>query len=315
MRINPMVKKDIKVQARSMRCCWEIFVYEAIMAVVFFFAMFLFSQQMTYSSANIYSSIVWLYPALAVTQIFILGVVVPVRTASAISGEKERQTFDIMMTTSMTGFSIIMGKVLTAMIQSMFYVVAGLPIVALAFVIGGLSWGNLFWFLAVSLLVSFVSASIGILCSSICKKTISAIILSYGIYVLLFIGSFLPYLVTSVVRMSGGVPEKSCWVLLVNPGMYLLEFFYMEYDRNIRGGRTDHKLRENTFCFGCCRTLWMDGRFHAFICGTGICLSSDCDAADQSDGRIWKKTCRGKAAWMKKHFCCRKSVTAKENRT
>ena len=93
---------------------------------------------MTYSSANIYSSIVWLYPALAVTQIFILGVVVPVRTASAISGEKERQTFDIMMTTSMTGFSIIMGKVLTAMIQSMFYVVAGLPIVALAFVIGGL---------------------------------------------------------------------------------------------------------------------------------------------------------------------------------
>lgn len=146
MRINPMVKKDIKVQARSMRCCWEIFVYEAIMAVVFFFAMFLFSQQMTYSSANIYSSIVWLYPALAVTQIFILGVVVPVRTASAISGEKERQTFDIMMTTSMTGFSIIMGKVLTAMIQSMFYVVAGLPIVALAFVIGGLSWGSSgFW--------------------------------------------------------------------------------------------------------------------------------------------------------------------------
>ena len=58
MRINPMVKKDIKVQARSMRICWEIFAYEAIMAVVFFFAMFLFSQQMTYSSANIYSSIV-----------------------------------------------------------------------------------------------------------------------------------------------------------------------------------------------------------------------------------------------------------------
>ena len=52
MRINPMVKKDIKVQARSMRICWEIFAYEAIMAVVFFFAMFLFSQQMTYSSAT-----------------------------------------------------------------------------------------------------------------------------------------------------------------------------------------------------------------------------------------------------------------------
>lgn len=66
------------------------------MAVVFLCHV-LFSQLrlLTYSSANIYSSIVWLYPALAVTQIFILGVVVPVRTASAISGEKERRTFDI----------------------------------------------------------------------------------------------------------------------------------------------------------------------------------------------------------------------------
>lgn len=225
MRINPIVKKDIKVQARSMRICWEIFAYEAIMAVVFFFAMFLFSEQMTYSSANIYSSIVWLYPALAVTQIFILGVVVPVRTASAISGEKERQTFDIMMTTSMTGFSVIMGKVLTAMIQSMFYVVAGLPIVALAFVIGGLSWSNLFWFLGVAVLVSFFSASIGILCSSICKRTISAVVMSYGMYVVLFVGTFLPYLITSVVHLSGGTMETPIGLLLVNPGMYLLEFF------------------------------------------------------------------------------------------
>ena len=40
---------------------------------------------------------VWLYPVLAITQIVILGVVVPVRTASSISGEKERQTFDIMI--------------------------------------------------------------------------------------------------------------------------------------------------------------------------------------------------------------------------
>lgn len=225
MRINPIVKKDIKVQARSMRICWEIFAYEAIMAVVFFFAMFLFSQQLTYSSTNIYSSIVWLYPALAITQIIILGVVVPVRTASAISGEKERQTFDIMMTTSMTGFSVIMGKVLTAMIQSMFYVVAGLPIVALTFVIGGLSWSNLFWFLAVAVLVSFFSASIGIMCSSICKKTISAVIMSYGIYVLLFVGSFLPYLIASVVNLSGGTFKNPSWLLLINPGMYLLEFF------------------------------------------------------------------------------------------
>lgn len=225
MRINPIVKKDVKVQARSMRICWEVFVYEAIMALVFFLAMFMFRQQSAYSYNNIYSSIVWLYPALAVTQILILGVVVPIRTASAIAGEKERQTFDIMMTTSMTPFSIIFGKVMIAVIQSMFYVVAGLPIVALAFVIGGLPWSNLFLFLAVALLVSFFSASIGIFCSSVCRKTISAVIMSYGIYVVFFVGTFVPYLLSSMLSTDQGSSMEPVFFLLLNPAMYLLEFF------------------------------------------------------------------------------------------
>ena len=44
MRLNPIVKKEIRVQARSMRICWEVFAYEAIMAAVFFFAMLIFEQ-------------------------------------------------------------------------------------------------------------------------------------------------------------------------------------------------------------------------------------------------------------------------------
>ena len=182
MHLNPIVKKDVRVQSRSMKICWGIFAYELILALVFFFAMLIIQQNVVYSSdQNIYSAMVWLYPILAVTQLVILGVVVPVRTAASISGEKERQTFDIMMTTSMTPFSVILGKVMTAIVQSMFYVVAGMPVMALPFIIGGMSWSSLFWFLGVALLVSVFSASIGILCSSICRKSISAVIMSYGI--------------------------------------------------------------------------------------------------------------------------------------
>ena len=35
MRLNPIVKKDIKVQARSMKMAWGIFAYEAILRVYF----------------------------------------------------------------------------------------------------------------------------------------------------------------------------------------------------------------------------------------------------------------------------------------
>lgn len=237
MYLNPIVKKDVKVQSRSMKICWGVFAYELILALVYFLAMSVIQNTRMYSTANIYSYIVWLYPVLAVTQLVILGMVVPVRTASSISGEKERQTFDIMMTTSMSPFSIILGKVMTAIVQSMFYVVASMPIMALPFIIGGMSWAYLFLFLGIAILVALFSASIGIFCSSLCKKSISAVILSYVFYLVFFLGTAVPPLVYSVIlsNMRYNLPsvpqiyvsiEPNFYLsLLFNPAVYLVEFF------------------------------------------------------------------------------------------
>ena len=234
MRLNPIVKKDVKVQSRSMKICWGVFVYDLILALVFFLAMLVIQGNNRYSTDNIYSSMVWLYPVLGVTQLIVLGLVVPVRTASSISGERERQTFDIMMTTSMTPFSIVMGKVMTAIVQSMFFVVASMPIMALSFIIGGVSWSYLFWFLGIALLVSFFTASIGILCSSLCRKSISAVILSYVFYLGFFVGTFLPTILfgvsMSLTDYSASsyqykLLENVVLILLLNPALYLIEFF------------------------------------------------------------------------------------------
>lgn len=236
MRLNPIVKKDIRVQSRSMKICFGVFVYELILALVFFLAMYVIEQNNIYSSDNIYSSLVWLYPYLAVTQFVALGVIVPVRTASAISGEKERQTFDIMMTTGMTPFSVILGKVLTAIAQSMLYVAASLPIMALSFVIGGMSWSYLFWFFAVALLISVFSASIGILCSSLCRKSVSAVIMSFGFYLFFFVATLLPGIwysslgtnllfANKVASSRYSYGENIYLTMLLNPLIYLMEFF------------------------------------------------------------------------------------------
>lgn len=237
MYLNPIVKKDVKTQARSMKICWGVFVYELILALVFFLAINIIQSTSRYSTSNIYSAMVWLYPVLAVTQLIILGLVVPVRTASSISGEKERQTFDIMMTTSMSPFAIIAGKVMTAVVQGMFFVVASMPVMALSFIIGGMSWAYLFWFLGIALLVSFFSASIGILCSSLCKRSISAVIMSYAFYLLFFLGTVLPMVLYEVVKSNleytlGTLPrfyevygDNFYLPLLLNPAVYLAEFF------------------------------------------------------------------------------------------
>lgn len=236
MRLNPIVKKDVKVQSRSMKICFGVFAYELILALVFFFAMFLIQENSVYSISNIYSELVVLYPVLAITQFAILGVIVPVRTASAISGERERQTFDIMMTTGMTPFSVVTGKVMTAIVQSMLFIAASLPIMALSFVVGGMSWSYLFWFFAIALLISLFSASIGILCSSICKKSVSAVIMSYGFYLIFFVATVLPVVLYEIYSVSGqyarsvvqsgqSYGENIFLLLLLNPAVYLAEFF------------------------------------------------------------------------------------------
>ena len=36
MWLNPIVKRDVRVQSRSMKICWGVFAYELILAFVFF---------------------------------------------------------------------------------------------------------------------------------------------------------------------------------------------------------------------------------------------------------------------------------------
>lgn len=234
MYLNPIVKKEVKVQSRSMKLCLSLLGYELILTLVSFFVMFLIDAESRYSDTNVYSQLTNLYPVLGVAQIIILGIIVPVQTASAISGEKERQTFDIMMTTSMTPFSVIMGKVMTAVMESMFFVAGSLPIMSLVFVIGGMSWAYLFWFFGVAMLATIFAASIGIFCSAVCRKTISAVIMTYAWYILFFVGTFAPaYLVAIAwgVMTSRTGPSNADWImnlftlLLVNPAVYLAEFF------------------------------------------------------------------------------------------
>ena len=223
MWMNPIVKKDVKIQARSMRISWGVFAYVGIMALVYFIAMLIIQEESIYNFDNIYSRIVGLYPVLAITQIALLGLIVPVRTASAISGEKDRQTFDIMMTTAMTPFSVVFGKTISAVLTGMFYVVAGMPVMALSFVIGGMSWSYLLWFVLITLLVSFFASSVGIFCSSVCKKTISAVILTYAIYGLFCCVTALPSLFAGIMRAT--FTSSMSWFYLINPIVYLSEFF------------------------------------------------------------------------------------------
>ena len=224
IQFNPIVKKDLKVTVRSMRISWGLLAYEAELTVAFLLALLIIQEESRYmGSGNIYSYLVYLFPVVAVAQVCIVALYVPIITASSISGEKERQTFDIMLTTCMSPFSIVFGKVISAVLRIMFFVAASTPIMALSFVVGGLSWSNLFYYLLAVILFSVFAGSIGILASAFCRKSVGAVLLSFVMYFVIFVMTFVPLIYRAV--FGQGKYGESILPLLGNPVVFFEEFF------------------------------------------------------------------------------------------
>lgn len=225
MIMNPIVKKDLQVTSRSMKLAWGFFGYEAILTIAFLLAMLVIQEENSYlyGSGNVYNSMVNLFPVIAISQICIIALITPIITASSISGEKERQTFDVMLTTAMSPLSIILGKVTSAVIRIMFYVIGSLPIMSLSFVVGGLGWGTLIKYLLTVVLLAVFSGSIGILCSAFSRKSISAVILSFVWYFVIYGMTFMPLLLRAILQYDDA-GEALLW-LLFNPGVFFEEYF------------------------------------------------------------------------------------------
>lgn len=245
---NPIVKKDLQVAARSMRLSWGLFAYEAVLTLMFLLAMAVIQGQSgnIYSGGNVYGYMVVLFPVLAVAQVCIVALIAPILTASSISGERERQTLDIMLTTCMSPFSIVLGKVISAVLHILFFVAASTPIMALAFVAGGLSWSYLFYFLLTIILLSVLSGSIGIFCSAFCRRSITAVILSFAFYFVIYVLTYLP----ALLRMSlgRGTAGESLLILLFNPMVFFEEFFMqLMTGESLFGGGVSFTRREVGF--------------------------------------------------------------------
>lgn len=223
-RLNPIVKKDFQVTVRSMRISWGLFAYEAGLTVAFLLALLFIQESSGFmGGGNVYSYLVYLFPVVAIAQLCIVALYIPIITASSISGEKERQTFDIMLTTCMSPFSIVFGKVMSAVLRILFFVAASLPIMALSFVVGGLSWSNLFFYLLAIILFSIFSGSIGILSSAFCRKSVAAVILSFAVYFIIYFMTFLPLIYRTF--FGRGKYGESMLLLLMNPIVFFEEFF------------------------------------------------------------------------------------------
>jgi ABC-type transport system involved in multi-copper enzyme maturation permease subunit len=172
-------------------------------------------------SAQIGSSVfIWL----ALIQLSLLSLFAPALASGAISGERERQTFDVLLVSRVSASGIVVGKLVTSVAFMMLMILAALPLFAAVFLFGGIDFQQ---FLVTQVLTVTTAVSIGavsLFISALFRRTLPSTVVSYGVAFFGMVGTFVAgqlfnfaLLVRSVAAAPGGVPTEVHPLLFTNP--------------------------------------------------------------------------------------------------
>lgn len=120
-----------------------------------------------------------LFDTLTVTQWFLVALVTPALTASAVTREREQRTIDLLIITPLSRFAIVWGKFLSALAFSAVLILCGLPLVAVLFLMGGLDVTAMLVRYAAMLISAALLAAYGLMMSAVCGTSTLATLLTY----------------------------------------------------------------------------------------------------------------------------------------
>lgn len=230
MNMNPVFKRESRISARSLRLPLILVVFNSILALIALLNMYSTLAQVRLTATIQYSSFLDLYVFIAIMEFIMLLLIMPAITAGSISGERERQTLEIMLTTRMTPAQIVLGKLASAGSTMLMLIFSSFPILAMVFVYGGITGKDILMMLFCFITIAIFVGSIGIFCSAFSKKTTLATVTAYVIEALLIGGTYVINQVMvslsqlEVGNIAGNVnnhadPGAAIYLLLLNPSL------------------------------------------------------------------------------------------------
>lgn len=203
MRINPVYHREFTVSNRSIRTMLMLLAFDTILATAALISFYSMSEEIRYTGEIQFAAMLNVYILVASAEYILLVLIVPALTAGVISGERERQTLELLLSTKLTPFEIIIGKLRGAFWMINTLVISSFPILALVFVYGGLLLQDLFALFLYFFVTIFFFGSISILFSAMFQRTTVATVMSYLTEVVLIGGTFLVvYFIGELARAS-----------------------------------------------------------------------------------------------------------------
>ncbi len=216
--LNPVLARELKQRMRGKLTWLVVTGYLAILALILRFVYLGASQSAgsdfgnPLASASVGRSI---FHWLLFFMLMLVCFIVPGLTASAISGERERQTLVSLQVTMLRPRSIVLGKLLSSLAFTAFLVLASLPLLSVPFLVGGVSATEVVKGVVMILLTAVVLACLAVACSALLRRTQAATVVAYGLTAALTVGTFIVY--GGQRAMDGPVDKASPAILALNP--------------------------------------------------------------------------------------------------
>jgi hypothetical protein len=106
-----------------------------------------------------------------ILQTLMILVLAPASTAGTISGEREKQTLDLLAVTPISSVAIVVGKLLSALTWVFVLILASIPVTALVFVYGGVAPDDVVRGYAMLFVTAIAFGAIGTFFSSLLRRS------------------------------------------------------------------------------------------------------------------------------------------------
>ncbi len=234
MNINPVLFKELKVRMRSWKIVWLIMIYLAILAMAALLVLVTTTQRFSPYGMDA-SMAIGAYTTLAIMQFLLIVFIAPSLTSGSISGERERQTLDLLLCTKMPPRSIIIGKLFSSISQIILLIVASLPIFSIVLLFGGISILEVLKLFLFYIVVAITMGSIGIFFSTYLKRTTASNVLTYGFILFLLFGTLFINVFYTQLIMRGKAYEGTFPLSYINPLTAFVSLLYEQFGGNAGG--------------------------------------------------------------------------------
>jgi len=223
---NPVLVKELKLRFRSFKSFSGLMFYLAVICI-FIAGFLLLTTGFTGKGFFRPDTSFMMFAVLTILQMALVLFITPSLTAGAISSEREKQTLNILLTTTQSSTQIVIGKLLSSVAFLVLMLIAGLPLYSLVFLFGGVSPSQLISIFLFYLVTVVAIGSIGVMFSTITKRTIVAMIATYGSIIFLGgITAFFFFLSMAFHQMGNTAAASSSFMTYfwasINPGALML---------------------------------------------------------------------------------------------